>query len=58
MNEYTKSAIVRGAVVAVAALVVFFAIIVFASAKWWAIPFPAVAIGYGVYNFVKKYYHE
>lgn len=58
MKEYTKDAIIRGAVVLLAALAVFFGIICFSNAPWWAIPVAATAIGYGVYCFVKKYYKK
>lgn len=56
MNEYIKNSIIRGAVVTAASLAVFFGIACFTLAPWYAIPFPACAIGYGVYQFVKRYY--
>lgn len=58
MKEYTKDAIIRGAVVALAGLAIFFGIIAFSTAKWWVIPIPALALGYGAFSFVKKYYKE
>lgn len=58
MNDYTKNALLRGLVVALAGLAIFFGIICFAASPWWAIPFPFAALGYGVYTFVKKYYKK
>lgn len=56
MNDYHKNSILRGAVLFIAALAVFFGIICFINSPWWAIPLPLAAIGYGVYNFVKRYF--
>ena len=58
MTDYNKKSLTQGAVLLLAAFVVFFTIILFHKAGWvwWAIPFPALGVGYGVYSFVKKYY--
>lgn len=58
MNDYHKNSIIRGAVVALAGLAIFFGIICFTASPWLAIPIPAASIGYGVYCFVRKYYRN
>ena len=62
MNDYTKGAIIRGAVVASIGLLIFFAIIVAIKCfvgGWWALPVPYAFAAYGAYKLVmrfKKYF--
>ena len=56
MNDYHRNAILRGAYLTLAGLVIFFGIICFIHSPWWAIPLPLAALGYGTYTFVKKYF--
>lgn len=58
MKEYTKDALIRGAVVAAIGLLIFFAIIVAVkcfNTGWWALPIPFAFAGYGAYKFFMKF---
>jgi len=58
MNDYTKNAIMRGAVIAALGLLVFFAVIVAVKCfkgGWWALPVPYAFAAYGAYKFFKKF---
>lgn len=61
MQDYNKQNLIRIAIVALAALTVFFTVVLlwYANAEvgkgLWSAPLPVVAIGYGVYSFVKNY---
>ena len=60
MNDYNKKSLTQGAVILTAAFVAFFTIISFYycvyAGAWWAMILPAVGVGYGIFNFIKKYY--
>lgn len=57
MKEYNKKNFVFLAVIALAALTVFFTVIILTYAKGglWSAPLPVAAVGYGIYSFIKKY---
>lgn len=58
MKEYTKDAIIRGAVVASIGLLIFFAVIVAIkcfNGGWWALPVPYAFAAYGAYKFFMKF---
>ena len=60
MTDSNKETIAQTIVYIVVGLVAFFTIIAFVqlinAGSWYAIPIPLVAIAYGVYCFIKKYY--
>lgn len=60
MTDYNKETLAQTIVYIVVGLVAFFSIIasvlLINAGSWWAVPIPLVAVGYGVYNFIKKYY--
>lgn len=57
MQEYNKKNLVFLAVIAIAALTTFFTVVLLTYAKGglWSAPLPVVAVGYGIYSFVKNY---
>jgi len=58
MKEYTKDAIIRGAVVASIGLLIFFAVIVAIkcfNGGWWALPVPYAFAAYGAYKLVMRF---
>lgn len=57
MQEYNKKNLIFLAVVFTAILAVFFTFVLLTYAKGglWSAPLPVVAVGYGIYAFVKKY---
>ena len=60
MTDYNKETLAQTIVYIVVGIVAFFTIIasvlLINAGSWWAVPIPLVADGYGVYNFIKKYY--
>ena len=60
MTDYNKETLAQTIVYLVVGLVVFFSLVAFVqlvrTGNWWATPVPAIAIGYGIYAFIKKYY--
>lgn len=57
MQDYNKRNLIFLGVIALAALTVFFSVILLTYAKGglWSAPLPIAAIAYGIYCFVKKY---
>lgn len=57
MQEYNKKNLVFLAVIALAAFAAFFTVVLLTYAKGglWSAPLPVVAVGYGIYSFVKNY---
>lgn len=57
MQDYNKKNLIFLAVVFTALLTVFFTVILLTYAKdgLWSAPLPVVAVGCGIYAFVKKY---
>ena len=60
MTDYNKETLAQTIVYIVVGLVAFFTIIasvlLINAGGWYAIPIPLVAIAYGIYCFIKKYY--
>ena len=57
MEDYNKQNLILFGILAAVGLTVFNTIIILTSLKGnaWAIPFPLISIGYGLYAFLKKY---
>ena len=58
MKDYNKRNLIFLAVIGLSALTVFFAVVMLTyvgKAGLWSTPLPVVALGYGVYCFIKRY---
>lgn len=57
MQDYNKRNLIFLGVVFASLLAVFFTVVLLTYAKGglWSAPIPVVAVGYGIYAFVKKF---
>ena len=60
MTDYNKETLAQTIVYIAVGLVAFFTIIaaiqLIKIGSWYAVPIPLVAVCYGVYSFIKRYY--
>ena len=55
MKEWNKKNWILFAILATVGLTVLSTVIMFSARLWWSAILPVAAIGYGVYQFIKKY---